>query len=144
MKNEIKIAPEERAQWRARLTSEFSCHDADHAALTLTLLDALDSAEASVERHIASHKKTLVHCKFEFDRAEQAEARAVELETYISKLVYELTDGKLSKPYDVQVVADEVSQIWQEYTDTKVAEAREEEAARQAVEMEQIDFEEVH
>ena len=75
---------------------------------------------------------------------DELKARVVELEIYISKLVYELTDGKLSKPYDVQVVADEVSQIWQEYTDTKVAEAREEEAARQAVEMEQIDFEEVH
>lgn len=121
MNKEITITPEEREEIRARLERKYAdpCREVQDLRIIVShLLYALKSAEA----------------------------RADELEIYISKLVYELTDGNLSKPYDVQVIADEVSRIWQEYTDTKVAEAIAEaeaeneklpatlEAARQAVE----------
>ena len=41
------ITPEERASWRERLESPFSCHDANSAAFTLRLLTALEAAEAA-------------------------------------------------------------------------------------------------
>lgn len=46
----ITITPEERASWRERLTSEFSCHDAKSAAFTLRLLTALEAAEAERDK----------------------------------------------------------------------------------------------
>lgn len=52
---------------------------------------------------------------------EQAEARADELEEYIAKLVCELTDGKLSKPYDVSVITDEVESIYRAYSEDEIA-----------------------
>lgn len=55
---------------------------------------------------------------------EAAEARAEKAEDYAEKLVYAVTDGNLSNSYDVQVVADEVSRIWQSYTNQKVAAVR--------------------
>lgn len=54
---------------------------------------------------------------------EQAEARADELETYISKLVCELTDGRLSKPYDISVITDEVEAIYRAYAEDEIAKA---------------------
>lgn len=58
------------------------------------------------------------------DALEAAEARAEKAEDYAEKLVYAVTDGNLSNSYDVQVVADEVSRIWQSYTNQKVAAVR--------------------
>lgn len=55
---------------------------------------------------------------------EAAEARAEKAEDYAEKLVYAVTDGNLSNSYDVQAVADEVSRIWQSYTNQKVAAVR--------------------
>lgn len=54
---------------------------------------------------------------------EQAEARAEELEEYIAKLVCELTDGKLSKPYDISVITDEVESIYRAYAEDEIAKA---------------------
>lgn len=42
------ITPEERASWRERLESPFSCHDAKFAAFTLRLLNALETAEKAL------------------------------------------------------------------------------------------------
>ena len=58
--------------------------------------------------------------------------RAEKAEDYAEKLIYAVTDGNMSKTYDVQVVADEVSRIWQAYTDEKVAKARAEAEANVA------------
>ncbi len=63
---------------------------------------------------------------------EAAEAEHNELETYISKLVYALTDGKLSKPYDISVITDEVENIYQEHIRDAVAEAEAENARLRA------------
>ena len=63
---------------------------------------------------------------------EAAEARAEKAEDYAEKLVYAVTDGNLSNSYDVQVVADEVSRIWQSYTNQKVAAVRAEAEAENA------------
>lgn len=63
---------------------------------------------------------------------EAAEARAEKAEDYAEKLVYAVTDGNLSNSYDVQVVADEVSRIWQSYTNQKVAAVRAEAEAESA------------
>lgn len=52
-----------------------------------------------------------------------AEARAEELEEYIAKLVCELTDGKLSKPYDISVITDEVESIYRAYAEDEIAKA---------------------
>ena len=57
--------------------------------------------------------------------AEQAEARADELEDYIAKLVSELTDGKLSKPYDISVITDEVEAIYRAYSEDEIAKSTE-------------------
>lgn len=65
-------------------------------------------------------------CKYNLSfivpNAEDA-ARADELETYISKLVCELTDGKLSKPYDISVITDEVESIYRAYAEDEIAKA---------------------
>lgn len=66
------------------------------------------------------------------DALEAAEASKAEAEDYAEKLVYAVTDGNLSNSYDVQVVSDEVSRIWQSYTDQKVAAARAEADAENA------------
>lgn len=63
---------------------------------------------------------------------EAAEARAEKAEDYAEKLVYAVTDGNLSNSYDVQAVADEVSRIWQSYTNQKVAAVRAEAEAENA------------
>ena len=52
-----------------------------------------------------------------------AEARAEELEEYIAKLVSELTDGKLSKPYDISVITDEVESIYRAYYEDEISKA---------------------
>ena len=64
---------------------------------------------------------------------DEAEARIKELEAWGCKLVYAVTDGKLSKLYDPAVIEDEVNAIWQAYADSKVAEveARAEKAERE-------------
>lgn len=48
--SDTKITLEERAEWREQLESPLSCHDAEHRAFTLCLLDALDAAEAENAR----------------------------------------------------------------------------------------------
>lgn len=41
----MNLTKEERDQWRERLSSPYTCFDADHADFTIRLLDALDAAE---------------------------------------------------------------------------------------------------
>lgn len=50
MSDTITITAEERAEWRERLTSKFSCFDAELSGFTLRLLDALEQAEARAEK----------------------------------------------------------------------------------------------
>lgn len=52
-----------------------------------------------------------------------AEARAEELEEYIAKLVCELTDGRLSEPYDISVITDEVESIYRAYYEDEISKA---------------------
>lgn len=40
----------ERDQWRERLSSPYTCFDADHADFTIRLLDALEEVEEDRER----------------------------------------------------------------------------------------------
>lgn len=96
MSDTTTITPEERARLRAIAAkpNHLSHRDGIHAALN-NLLDAL----------------------------EQAEARADELETYIAKLVCELTDGRLSEPYDISVITDEVEAIYRAHTEEAVVKA---------------------
>lgn len=44
------ITPEERQDWRERLESPISCHDAPHRTFTLRLLTSLEAAEARAEK----------------------------------------------------------------------------------------------
>ncbi len=46
----MSITPEERTSWRKRLSSPFSCADAEHANFTLRLLDALETTESENKR----------------------------------------------------------------------------------------------
>ncbi len=48
--SDTKITPEERQDWRERLESPISCHDAPHRTFTLRLLTALEAAEARAEK----------------------------------------------------------------------------------------------
>jgi hypothetical protein len=41
----MSITKEERDQWRERLSSPYTCFNADHADFTIRLLDALEAAE---------------------------------------------------------------------------------------------------
>ena len=66
------ITPKEKRAWREECKN-WTGRDGD-IVIRIRLLNALDAAEARAEKEAVSHKKTLVHCKFEFDRAEQAEA----------------------------------------------------------------------
>ena len=70
--SDTTITPEERAEWRKRLTllkREVEKKGFRHgcAEMALRLMDALEKTEAQRE-------KDLAHCKFEFDRAEKDEA----------------------------------------------------------------------
>lgn len=87
------ITREERQQWRERLTSKFSCFDADLGSFTLRLLDALEAAEAE-------RKKDIAHCKFEFDRAEQAEAEVARLNKMVDWLAQHGTCPNNGLSYD--------------------------------------------
>ncbi len=50
MTDTTTITPEERQDWRERLESPISCHDAPHRTFTLRLLTALEAAEARAEK----------------------------------------------------------------------------------------------
>lgn len=49
MSDTTTITPEERHSWRERLTSEFSCFNAELGNFTLRSLNALEHAEARAE-----------------------------------------------------------------------------------------------
>ena len=48
--SDTTITPEEKASWRERLESPFSCHYSKHGAFPLRLLTALEAAEAESAR----------------------------------------------------------------------------------------------
>ncbi len=50
MSDTITITEDERAEWRERLTSKFSCFDAELGGFTLRLLNALEQTEARAEK----------------------------------------------------------------------------------------------
>ena len=54
---------------------------------------------------------------------EAAEARISELESWGSRLVCELTDGKMSKLHDVKTIVNEVNDTWNELVRQEVAKA---------------------
>lgn len=54
----------------------------------------------------------------------EKQARIDELEEYICKLVWRVTDGRMSRGYDVEAVALEVEEICQELCEEAVKEAR--------------------
>lgn len=65
------ITPEERQDWRERLESSFSCHDAPHRAFTLRLLTALEAAEAALlkeEVYSEELESQLQHAREENER----------------------------------------------------------------------------
>ena len=55
------------------------------------------------------------------DALDAEEARIDELEDWGCRLVFNLTDGKMSKLYDVGVIVDEVSDSWNELVREEVA-----------------------
>ncbi|WP_411330903.1 hypothetical protein [Desulfovibrio desulfuricans] len=57
--SDTTITPEERAEWRERLTSKFSCFDAELSGFTLRLLDVFEQSEAKVD-WLA--EKCAMHC----------------------------------------------------------------------------------
>lgn len=106
MANTDTITPEERAAWRKRV-------DGLRKELRSAYADGNNRVDALTEENARL-----------LTALEAAEARAEKAEDYAEKLVYAVTDGNLSNSYDVQVVADEVSRIWQSYTNQKVAAVR--------------------
>ena len=89
------ITPEERAEIRrlASQTHRLSFNDKLHEKLD-KLLKALEQAEARAEKAEAERKKDLAHCKYEFERAEDAEAENTRLQQRVNELLSEeLTDG---------------------------------------------------
>ena len=46
----MTLTKEERAQWRERLLSSYTCFDAEHATFTIRLLNALNQAEEEIAR----------------------------------------------------------------------------------------------
>lgn len=50
MSDTTTITPEERQDWRERLESPISCHDAPHRTFTLRSLTALEQAESRAEK----------------------------------------------------------------------------------------------
>lgn len=46
---------------------------------------------------------------------EETEKERDELDNYVSRLIWNLTDGRLSRPYDLSIVLDEVETIYREY-----------------------------
>lgn len=83
--SDTTITAEERAEWRERLTSKFSCFDTELGGFTLRLLDALEQAEDQ-------RKKDLAHCKFEFDRADKAEAENARLRERLESALDKIAD----------------------------------------------------
>ena len=49
MSDTTTITPDERAEWRERLTSKFSCFDAELGGFTLRLLNALEVTEGMLD-----------------------------------------------------------------------------------------------
>ena len=60
------------------------------------LVDALEQAEARAERAEPERKKDLAHCKYEFDRAEKAEANVARLTKMVGWLASKLSDHCLT------------------------------------------------
>lgn len=56
------------------------------------VLNALEQAEARAEKAEAEHKKDLAQCKFEFDRAEQAEAEVARLRERLEAALDKIAD----------------------------------------------------
>ena len=69
--NVTEISQEERDLWRFEASDECGTPSEEDERI-LRLLSALDTAEAE-------RKKDIAHCKFEFDRAEKAEANVARL-----------------------------------------------------------------
>lgn len=95
MSDTTTITPEERENWRALVMPYPDGTIGNQDKRMLRLLDAIEQAEASAD----------------------------ELETYIAKLVCELTDGRLSEPYDISVITDEVEAIYRAHTEEAVVKA---------------------
>lgn len=93
------------------------CNECEQSEVVLTG----DTEEEAIANAISAWNTR--HIEDELKVAlEATEAERNELETYVSKLVYALTDGKMSKPYDIPVITDAVESIYQEYIREAVAE----------------------
>lgn len=99
--SDTTITPEERALW------------ASTAAARINAVTPERQCEITAQERLVKALKAL----------EQAEDRAEELEEYTAKLVCELTDGKLSKPYDISVITDEVESIYRAYYEDEISKA---------------------
>ena len=82
--NVTEISQEERDLWRFEASDECSTPSEEDERI-LRLLSALDTAEAE-------RKKDIAHCKFEFDRAEKAEANVARLTKMVDWLAEKLSD----------------------------------------------------
>ena len=92
------------------------CNECEQSEVVLTG----DTEEEAIANAISAWNTR--HIEDELKVAlEATEAERNELETYVSKLVYALTDGKMSKPYDIPVITDAVESIYQEYIREAVA-----------------------
>ena len=93
------------------------CNECEQSEVVLTG----DTEEEAIANAISAWNTR--HIEDELKVAlEATEAERNELETYVSKLAYALTDGKMSKPYDIPVITDAVESIYQEYIREAVAE----------------------
>lgn len=92
------------------------CNECEQSEVVLTG----DTEEEAIANAISAWNTR--HIEDELKVAlEATEAERNELETYVPKLVYALTDGKMSKPYDIHVITDAVESIYQEYIREAVA-----------------------
>lgn len=92
------------------------CNECEQSEVVLTG----DTEEEAIANAISAWNTR--HIEDELKVAlEATEAERNELETYVPKLVYALTDGKMSKPYDIPVITDAVESIYQEYIREAVA-----------------------
>ena len=88
--SDTTITPEERAEWRERLTSKFSCFDAVLSGFTLRLLNVLEQTEAraeKAEKELAGADAEITELRDELEDSRGTEKDAPNILCAIARLV---------------------------------------------------------
>ena len=109
--SDTTITPEEKAEWRERLTSKFSCFDAELGGFTLRLLNALEVTEGmldgSVQETRANFSAMYQACteiipdlKAKLADAEAENARLTKMVDWLAELVFDRPCAYACCPFD--------------------------------------------